>query len=451
SGSAVSVALGLASFSLGTDTAGSGRVPACFNNLVGLKPSIGLLPATGMLPACRSLDCMTIFANDCDDAEQVLAVAEGVDEADPYSRRNPYANQSRHYGEQTGALMVGVIPESQLKFFDDAPYAAAYDAALELVQGMDVTLLEIDYTPFDEVARLLYEGPWVAERYIATRALITTEPAAMFPVVRDIILPGGATKATALFEAQYRLSALRKRCLQQLDRIDCLLTPTAGRCFTIEDMLAQPVERNSQLGYYTNFMNLLDLAAVAVPTGMASNGLPFGVTLAAAAFRDRYLLSIARRIHRLSGQPTGATGHPVSYTPADTVAAPHRIDVLVCGAHLQGLPLNWQLTERGATLQRRVQTAAIYRLYALAGGPPLRPGLVLDADSGNAIEAELWSMPAAEFGSFVAEIPAPLGIGKVVLEDGSSVAGFICEPHGLEGAREVTHHGSWRGYLQHLA
>lgn len=447
SGSAVSVALGLASFSLGTDTAGSGRVPACFNNLVGVKPSRGLLSASGMVPACRSLDCMTIFALDTDDAESVLSVAEGSDPADPYSRSNPFQNQSRQYGERSGPLRVGVIPAGQLQFFGDSDYEAAYTATLERLASEDVEFVEVDYAPFDEAARLLYESPWVAERYIAIREVIEQRPEIIFPVVREIIAPGGEPRATDLFEAQYRLNALRQLCDVQLASIDCLLTPTAGRCFTIADMLEQPVLHNSQLGYYTNFMNLFDLAAVAVPTAMAANGLPFGITLAAPAFSDRALLSIARRLHSSAGLKRGAGEFAPSLRDVPAVADGQSIDLLVCGAHLDGLPLNWQLRERGAVLKEATVTAPVYRMYALAGGPPYRPGLVLDEDNGAAIDVEIWSVPAGQFGSFVAGIPAPLGIGKVRVADGSQVSGFICEPWGLEGAEEITGLGGWRAYL----
>lgn len=447
-GSAVAVALGLASFSLGTDTAGSGRVPAALNNLVGVKPSRGLLSATGMVPACRSLDCMTIFTYDTDDANKVLAVAEGFDAEDAYSRVNPFQNQWRQYGVRQGRLTMGVIPESQLEFFGDADYAAAYRATLERLSEEDIEFIELDYSPFEEAAKLLYEGPWVTERYLATQPLIDENPAAIFPVVREIIEPGGTPKATALFSAEYRLNALKQICDQQLAKVDCLLTPTAGRCFTIDEMLAEPIVRNSQLGHYTNFMNLLDMASIAVPTQIAANGLPFGITLVGPTFSDRALLSIANRLHRLFALPAGASQYPLAATSAAaTIGNTDRIDVVVCGAHLQGMPLNWQLTERGADLKAATQTAPVYRLYALAGGPPYRPGLILDEAEGAAIEVEVWSIPATQFGSFVNGIPAPLGIGKVLLADGSEQSGFICEPYGIEGAEEITELGGWWAYI----
>ncbi|MBS99400.1 MAG: allophanate hydrolase [Oceanospirillaceae bacterium] len=448
-GSAVSVALGLASFSLGTDTAGSGRVPACFNNLVGLKPTRGLLSSTGLVPACRSLDCISIFALTADDANTALACAEGFDERDGYSRANPYSNQSRQYGYRDGRLSVGIIPDDQLKFFGDQAYESAYRGTLKKLSGLGFEFVEIDYEPFNEAALLLYEGPWVSERYIACQPLIDDNPEVIHPVVRAIIEPGGKPLATDLFRAQYRLEALKLQCLKQMEGLDCLLTPTAGRLFTVDELHEEPILYNSQLGYYTNFMNLLDMTSVAVPTAFTDADLPFGITLVGNHFSDRALLSIANRIQQGLKLPLGVDNE----TPHETVMNnqpvenPERIDVLVCGAHLQGLPLNWQLTERGARLKQKTTTAPVYRMYALAGGPPYRPGLVLDDQQGGAIEVEIWSVPTAEFGSFVAGIPAPLGIGKVRLSDGSSVSGFICEPYGLEGAEEITALGGWRAHL----
>ncbi|MEW8269408.1 MAG: allophanate hydrolase [Candidatus Thiodiazotropha taylori] len=447
SGSAVSVALGLASFSLGTDTAGSGRVPACFNNLIGLKPSRGLLSTKGLVPACRSLDCITVFTCDSDDANLVLSVAEAYDADDEYSRNNPFQNQQRQYGERQGPLKIGVIPDQQLNFFGDQAYQQAYRDTLKQLETDGIEFVEIDYQPFAEAARLLYEGPWVAERYLATQPLIDDNPQALYPVVREIIEPGKSLQASSLFKAQYRLSGLKAVCDRQLAAVDCLLTPTAGTCFTIEQMLEEPILRNSQLGYYTNFMNLLDLASVAVPTQMTASGLPFGITLVGDAFTDRALLSIAKRIHRQFELNLGASQYELQSASQPAVGDHSEIDVVVCGAHLQGLPLNWQLTERGATLKAKTETAPIYRMYALPGGPPARPGLILDEVEGAAIEVEVWSMPQSQFGSFVAAIPSPLGIGKLQLADGSEVSGFICEPYAISKAEEITGFGGWKAYL----
>jgi len=446
SGSAVAVALGLASFSLGTDTAGSGRVPACFNNLLGLKPTRGLLPTTGVVPACRSLDCVSLFAFNADDAAAVLSCAEGHDPEDAFSRPNPFDNGPRHYGRRQGDLRVGVLPRSQLRFFGDPGYEAAYAETLARLAALGFNAVEIDYEPFAEVARLLYDGPWVAERYLATLPLIREQPDAVLPVVRGIVAGGSAALATDLFRAQYRLQALAQACRATLAPLDCLLLPTAGRLFTLEEMLAEPVARNTELGYYTNFMNLLDMAGVAVPTTLTEGGLPFGVTLAAPAFRDRALLAIANRIQAGLPLPMGATGLPQPALADRPVADRSRVAVVVCGAHLEGLPLNWQLTERGAVLLERTHTAPVYRMYALAGGPPHRPGLVRDERQGVAIEVEVWSLPAERFGTFVADVPPPLAIGKLQLADGRECCGFVCEPGGVTGARDISALGSWRRY-----
>ncbi len=445
-GSAVAVALGLASFSLGTDTAGSGRVPAAFNNLVGVKPTRGLLSASGMLPACQSLDCMTIFALNCDDAAELLASAEGEDANDPYSRANPFSNRARHYGPWQGPLRVGVIDEQQLKFFGDEHYAEAYALALQQLRDAGIEMVTIDYTAFDETARLLYEGPWVAERYFATYPLIAEQPDAFLPVTYGIIEPGGRANAVDLFKAQYRLEALKKRAYAIMDTVDCLLTPTAGRLFTLAEVAEEPVKRNSELGYYTNYMNLLDLSALAIPAGFTGTDLPFGITLVGKTFEDRKLLGIGAYLQQVLPSLQGLSHYPCPPSAAAPLRQTSTIPVVVCGAHLEGLPLNWQLGERGAQLLERTTTSDGYRLYALAGGPPYRPGLVRD-ETGAAIEVEVWSVPAENFGSFVAGIPSPLGIGKVRLADGRELPGFICEPAGIESAVEITQLGGWRVYL----
>lgn len=442
SGSAVAVALGMASFGLGTDTAGSGRIPAAFNHLVGLKPTRGLLSSSGIVPACKSLDTASILSKSGANANTVLAIAESFDDTDPYSRANVYANGKRHFGQRQGDITIGIIPKHQLKFFDDDDYQKAYETCVARLSSSGVTLVEIDYDPFNEAALLLYEGPWVSERYIATKSILETQANAMNPVVRDIVTQGKSPLATQLFEAQYRLSTLKQKCDKQLQNIDCMLTPTAGRLFTVEEMLDKPIERNSQLGYYTNFMNLLDLAALAVPTSKTDAGLPFGVTLASYAFSDRALLSIAETLKPIL--------QPSEIATSNTVSRTDKINVLVCGAHLSGMPLNWQLTERGATLSQSTKTAAKYRLYALTGKALGKPGLVADHKNGLPIEVEIWTMASSEFGSFVADIPAPLGIGKVELKDGTMVSGFICESYGLEGAKDISDLGGWRAYQSSL-
>jgi allophanate hydrolase len=450
SGSAVSVALGQVSFSLGTDTAGSGRVPAAFNHLVGLKPSLGLLSARGVVPACRTLDTISVFALTAEDAHRVFAVAQGFDAADAYAR--PAEPHGFDFG-RAAAFKLGVPRADQREFHGDAAYASAFEAAIAHARALGAEVVELDFAPFLEAARLLYEGPWVAERYQAIRAFIEASPESLFPVTRDITLGGKTPLAADAFAAQYRLRALKRVCDAAWAQVDVVMTPSAPTHPTIAAMLAQPLQRNSELGHYTNFMNLLDYAAVAVPAGFTSAGLPFGVTLFAPAHQDVPLLHAAARWQRaLTGRAAtlGATGAPLPPALDVVPAVPSgQVRVAVCGAHLAGQPLNGQLTLRGARLVARTLTAPVYRFYALAGGPPLRPGLVRvgEGEAGAAIEVEVWELPTRHFGAFVAGIPAPLGIGTTVLADGSCVPGFICEPAGVRGAQDITAFGGWRAWL----
>jgi allophanate hydrolase len=446
SGSAVAVALGQVSFSLGTDTAGSGRVPAAFNNLVGIKPTRGLLSAGGVVPACRTLDTLSIFALDAADAARVLEVAAAHDPEDSYARPDQVPPLGLA-GIPVRGFRFGVPAAGHLQFFGDREYEALFHAAVERLQALGGEGVEIDFAPFLEAARLLYEGPWVAERYAAIRGFFDARPESVFEVTRQIIGGGRAPLAVDAFEAQYRLQDLRSRTEAVWDGVDLVLTPTAGTIPTIAAVQAEPVRVNSDLGYYTNFMNLLDLCAVAVPAGFRADGLPFGVTLFAPAFRDRELLPIADRLQRAANTPLGATGGVLLDRPPLAADTRHGIPVAVCGAHMSGLPLNHQLTTRRSRLLQATRTAPEYRFYGLPGGPPERPGLVRVASGGAAVEVEVWLVPADRFGSFVAGIPAPLGIGRVRLEDGTEVAGFLCEAVAIEGALEITALGSWRRYL----
>jgi allophanate hydrolase len=247
----------------------------------------------------------------------------------------------------------------------------------------------------------------------------------------------------------YRLKALQRVAARVWQDMDCFITPTAGRPYRIDEVEADPIRLNSNLGYYTNFMNLLDLAAISVPAGFHDSGLPFGVTLVAPAFQDAPLLQLAARLHAAQDLPLGATGVDMPASDAMPAFPSGQVRVAVCGAHLSGLPLNGQLTSRGARLVAEVASAPDYKLYALPGGPPHRPGMVrVGPDAGGAaIAMEVWEMPASEFGSFVAGIPAPLGIGTVMLADGSAVQGFVCEAQAVKEARDITGFGGWRAYL----
>jgi allophanate hydrolase len=445
SGSAVAVALGLASFSLGTDTAGSGRVPAAFNNLVGYKPTLGSLSMRGVVPACRSLDAMSIFALTAEDAARVAAVAVKFDAADAWSRTTQLPAR-RGWGRGV-KFRFGVPRVPQLEFFSNPAYAELFDASVQRLRELGGEALDVDIEPLLETARLLYEGPWVAERYLATEALLATRPETMLDVTRQIISGGVNPKALDAFRAQYRLKDLIRRAQPIWETAQLLLLPTAGTHYRIADEQANPIRLNSTLGRYTNFVNLMDLAAVAVPAGFTPARLPFGVSLIAPAWSDADLLALAGRLQRAGASTLGATSLPLPEAESATATGADLVDVMVCGAHMSGLPLNKQLLERGAWQISATRTAPIYRFYALPGGPPFRPGLVQVSEGGVAIDVEVWRMPVEHFGSFVAGIPAPLGIGKVKLEDGNSVSGFLCESLGVATATDISALGGWRQYL----
>jgi allophanate hydrolase len=460
SGSAVAVALGLASFSLGTDTAGSGRVPAAFNNIVGLKPTKGALSTRGVVPACRSLDCVSLFALTVADLNTLFAIGAQFDIADDFARPNPAHNSGNSFGKlPQQPFRFGVPRADQLQFFGNAEYAAAFAEAVEQLKALGGVASEIDFSPFLEAARLLYEGPWVAERYLVAQKLLEEQPDALLPVIRDIVAPGSSKTAADAFAALYRMQHFRRLAEAALNELAFIVTPTAGTHWTRQAVADNPIARNSDLGYYTNFMNLLDLAAVAVPSALLTNGMPFGVTLFADRFTDLRLLSYADALQRQLKLPLGAhrdLPFAINVGKQDAVgitALPTRlelstIDVIVCGAHMAGLPLNGQLTQRRATLVRMGRTQQAYRLFALPGPAPKRPGLIRDTAHGYSIAVEVWRVPAEEFGSLVALIPAPLGIGKVELDDGVWHCGFLCEAHAVADAHEISELGSWRDYMR---
>ena len=450
SGSAVAVALGLVSFSLGTDTAGSGRVPAMLNNIYGLKASKGLLSTRGVVPACRSLDCTTLLAQSAADLHTLFNICAQTDAEDDYSRSNPYANQRRQWGTPKRPPRIAVPMAHNLQFFGQHDAAECFSDALQYWQQLGATLVERDITPLLEAAQLLYAGPWVAERFAAVGEFIEQRPADVNPVVAGIINGARGKTAVDAFRAEYHMQHCRNAARSVLSDVDFLLTPTAPGAWTIADVLADPVTLNSRMGYYTNYLNLLDMCGIAVPAGKLQSGVGFGVTLIAAAFEDQKLLSYAHQWQQARQLPVGIGMTPPLPTAA-AVNVDNTIAVAVCGAHLSGMALNWQLTERGGKLLYAGHSSAKYCLYALAGGPIARPGMVRDASNGTAIEIEVWSVPRSEFGDFVANIPQPLGIGKVETSTGEWVCGFICEDYGLEGATDITHFGGWRGYMKSKA
>lgn len=433
SGSAVSVSTALVSFALGTDTAGSGRVPAAFNNIIGLKPSRGRVSTQGLVPACRSLDCVSIFALTVEDAESVLSVM-----SEPVIAASPLEDSFR----------FGVPQQAALEFYGDNYNSMLFNTAIEQLQALGGRAIEIDFQPFREAAQLLYDGPWLAERYAGIREFYDTHAATLLPITREIIGRGREYTAADLFAGQYHLQALQTQTKAIWKQMDLMLVPTTPGIYSMAEVAAEPLKLNSQLGYYTNFVNLLDLCALALPSGFRSDGLPFGITLIAPSGRDASLCELGSRYQQLLRLPMGATPHLSPHRPKPA-RAPAGIRLAVAGAHLSGQPLNSQLISRNATLVRTCRTAPCYRCYLLSDTLPPKPGLVraTDDDEGVSIEVEIWELTADAFGSFVANIPPPLGIGTILLEDGDHVKGFLCEGHAISNAMDISHYGGWRNYL----
>ncbi len=445
SGSAVAVASGLVPLSLGTDTAGSGRVPAGFNNIVGLKPSLGLFSTFGVVPACRTLDCVSVFALTVDDAWLAASVMAAPDDKDPYSRNRPLGKP----GAMPDHLKLGVPSRSQREFFGDKDYEAGYDAALERLKSLGAELIEVDIEPLYETARLLYDGPWVAERAITAQKLLAENPDALYPATREITLNGLRPTAIDAFNAFYKLAAVRKIADRLFQSIDALVLPTAPTAYTVQQVLDEPILLNSRLGTYTNFVNLLDLCGLALPASMTSKGLPFGITLLAPGGADARLAEIGRVFHADTKLPLGALKAPQpDLTPLAPSATEDEIAVAVVGAHLSGLPLNGELRALGGRLLETTKTASDYKLYALNGTTPPKPGLLrVEAGKGEAVEVEVWALPSQAFGAFIDGVGSPLSIGTVTLANGSSVKGFLMEAVAASGARDITSFGGWRKFL----
>ncbi|RWF02752.1 allophanate hydrolase [Mesorhizobium sp.] len=445
SGSAVATARGIVSFALGTDTAGSGRIPAGLNNIVGLKPTVGALSAAGVVPACRTLDCVSVFALTVDDAYSVFRAAAAKDDEDPYSR----FIAAPSLGPRPPVLSVGIPAKADREFFGDAAMQAGFETALRTLEQLGCRLVEIPFGNFYATANLLYEGAWVAERYAAIADFMEANEAVMHPVTRTII--GGARKLSAAdaFKGLYALQAYKTRLAPVIASVDLFCVPTAPTHYTVDVVLADPIVTNSRLGTYTNFVNLLDMCGVAVPTGKRDDGLPMSVTLLAAAGKDALTASLASELQAASGLDLGATDWAM---PASVAKAPDlddgMIELVVVGAHLSGMPLNGQLCALGARLSRPARTVASYQLYALAGQSVPKPGLVRVADgNGKSMEVEVWRLSAAAFGRFVAAIPPPLGIGTIELDDGTSAKGFLVETAGLSRAIDISAYGGWRSFI----
>lgn len=446
SGSAFVVASGQVDFSLGTDTAGSGRVPAGLNNIVGLKPSKGLISTHGVLPAARSVDCVSIFARDVLTAWRAFEAARGHDAKDPYSRKLPL-KRTRFPGN----FRVGV--PKQLEWYGDALSPAEFHRALERIQAMGGQVVEIDYAPLLRAATLLYESALISERLEALAEFFNDSPDSVIDPVYRLLSPGAKHSAVDVFRAMTELKALGQQADPMWADIDVLMVPTAPTHTKIDAMLSDPIELNRRLGHYTNFVNLLDYAAIAVPSSIRPDGLPFGVTFIAPAGSDWQLAELGLRYHQRTGLTLGVSSDKVNET--DVLPLPHDdrrfVSVAVVGAHLSGMPLNWQLQERGAELVQVTTTSDAYRFYALANTTPPKPGLVrVKKGDGAPIVIEIWRMPEEAYGSFVALIPSPLGIGQIETADGRMVQGFLCEQEGLNGATDITHLKGWRSYLASL-
>lgn len=444
-GSAVAVARGEVDFALGTDTAGSGRVPAGLNNIVGLKPSKGLISAHGVVPAAQSVDCVSIFARTVATAAKVLAAAMGYDAQDPYSRA-----LQLNTAPLPRAFKFGV--PARLFFDGDGHSQAAFEQAIEQLEALGGQRVTIDYEPLEKIAALLYESALVAERYTAIAEFFDAHEDQVIEPVRSIIAKGRSYSAAEVYDAQTQLKALAQQVLPMWCEIDVLLVPTAPTHYTVADMQANPVVLNRNLGAYTNFVNLLDYAAISVPSSIRPDGLPFGVTFIGPCGSDWQLAELGQRFHHATDLTQGATGLPLPEPePIAGLTTQAWVRVAVVGAHLSGMPLHHQLTERNARLIGEAKTASDYLLFALGNTQPPKPGLLRVAKGqGVPVALEIWEMSAAHFGTFVALIPSPLCIGTLQLDDGQSVHGFLCETQATLGAKDISRFGGWRAYIEHL-
>jgi allophanate hydrolase len=453
SGSASVVARGLVPFSLGTDTAGSGRIPAAFNNLVGTKPTPGRFSMAGVVPACRSLDCVSIMTLTVADAAIVSRVLANFSDEQPQPRFHVSIAQPIFAFPQT--LRVGIPDDLTLT---DEQYATLFADCIDVLPSLgSVECVKINMSDLHAVAQLLYEGPWVAERLITAQTCIDYEVSGLDPIVQQIISQGQDFSALQTFSAVYRLKELAAQIESIWQKIDVMLVPSAPTLPLYSEVCADPVRVNSDLGIYTNFVNLLGWAAVATPAGFTPAGLPFGVTWLAPGGSDEALLELASRFSAKRRLPLGrhlrgATSLDHPHLPSMTeppMLHSHRIAVV--GAHLSGMPLNGQLQAVGARLSDVTTTRAHYRLYHLPNTTPPKPGLVRVDHGGASIALEVYDVPCWAVSFFLQQIPSPLGLGKIELANGQWVTGFICEPVALTGATDITDYGGWRAYMQALA
>jgi allophanate hydrolase len=440
SGSATAVAAGIAAFSLGTDTAGSGRVPAMLNNIVGLKPSLGLVPTRGVVPACRSLDVVSVFALTVADAATVLEVMAGPDAADRYSRAAPPGWRAAPRPMPAWRL-AAPLPEQLV--FDTAEEAGLYAEALARAEALGASVARVDIAPFLAVAQRLYDGAWVAERTAALRGILQARPEAVHPVTRTILEAGFGKQTVDAWDDLDAAAEARRLARALFAGADALLVPTAPGAPTLAMLEAAPIAANSRLGTYTNFVNICDLAGLAVPAGFRADGAPFGVTLLGPAHAEALLGGLGAALHAAAGVTLGATGAPCPAAPAAPALAADEVPLLAIGAHMAGLALNPQLRGHGGRFLRAARTAPLYRLHDLGN----RPGMLRVAEGGVAVAGEVWALPASAIGPFLAEIPPPLGFGRVTLEDGTTPLGFLAEAAGVAGTPDISHRGGWRAHL----
>lgn len=429
SGSAIAVAAGIVPFSLGTDTAGSGRVPAAFGNIVGLKPTLGAISSRGMVPACRSIDTISVFARTVDEALAVTRVMTSYDAADPYSRKAP-----------PGAMRRGAEPPVlRMAMPDDLSPCDTAVASLVRQACARVAARPVSIAPFLELAALLYDGPWVAERTSALRTMLD-RPGSLHPTTRAILEGGLARHTVDAFDAFHLQAQVRRHAAMLFDEFDALILPTAPFCPSLVELAADPIGPNSRLGTYTNFVNLCDLAAIAVPAGLGPDG-PAGITLIGPAWSEGRLATIADRLHRAAVATVGATGQALPRSEPVPDAQADETRLFCIGAHMSGLPLNGQLTGLGGRFLTVAATVPTYRLYALGN----RPGLVRGGD--GSIAGEVWALPTSAIGALLAHVPAPLGFGTVFLRDGPCL-GFLAESEGVLDAADITPVGGWRRFLE---
>lgn len=444
-GSGVAVGHGIVSFSLGTDTAGSGRVPAALNNIVGLKPTLGAFSASGVVPACRSIETVSIFALTVEDAYTAFEVANSYDPDDAYARDIA----SRPLAQPKSDLVVGIPSQSTIKFMGDKAQEASFYDSVDVLKSQGYTIIEIDFEPFYEIANMLYYGSWVAERYTVIEDLLEKDPNAILPVTKKIITLAESRSAADAFKGFYKLKELSRIVEPELDAVDILCVPSIPTFYSVDDLENDPITPNNNFGTYTNFVNLMDMCGIAVPTPSRPDGRPGSVTLLAPKGEDALVASVGIGLESIGDRKLGATDWSYPQIQSLPERQADTIILAVCGAHMEGLPLNKDLLSRSARFVEKVASAPDYKFYALAGGPPYRPGMVrCEAEQGVEIEMELWELPISQFGSFVQTIPSPLGIGTIKLSDGHDVKGFICEAEGVKDAEDISGLKSWRRYLE---